>query len=198
VDIKKKNGIDLKNVFVSEGWLGDVVKKPGLDLIMNLFRTQRVFAVGGFDGTWSVAKHSFLAAMLAIYWARERGWSEDKRNKLVVQLLVHDTHESVTGDILPFLKTPEVKEKLNEVQIQILTGLGIVEDESLKKDQKLLDLIAFLYEIKQAPVQILDTKKVGFRGEIIAKQIKGIIKHGETMNIPEEEIESFLRRLKLV
>lgn len=48
-----KTNIDTRKIFTSEGWLEDALEEPGIDLIMNLFRTQRVFAVGGFDGTWN-------------------------------------------------------------------------------------------------------------------------------------------------
>lgn len=76
-------------------------------------------------------------------------------------------------------------------------ALGIREDDSFEKEKKLLDLIAFLYEIRQASVHILDSKKVGYASEMVAEQIKNIMRYCEKAGIPKDEVRKFLKDLKL-
>jgi hypothetical protein len=190
--------INTDKIFTSQGWLVDALKDPGLDLIMNIFRIPRVFAVGGFDGTWNVGKHSFLTAILAIFWARNMGWSEQRRNRLVIQALLHDLHESVTGDILPMFKTKDVKKELMRLQEVILESLCVEMDDSMSKHLKLVDLIAFLYEIKKAPVQILDSKKVGYASEMVAKQMDHIMEHCEENKISKTSVRALLKEFDLI
>ncbi len=91
-------------------------------------------------------------AFLALYWARYRGYSPDKRDRLFVMGLTHDLHESATGDILPGLKNPDLTKRLEEIQRNFMEGLEVAVDKPLEVDLKALDMIAFLFEIRQAAV----------------------------------------------
>ena len=74
--------------------------------------------------------------------------------------MLHDLHEAVTGDILPMFKTVEIRKRVERMQNRILKSLGASEDKTIKKDLKLVDLIAFLYEIKQVSPNILIPNKL--------------------------------------
>lgn len=189
--------INTKHIFTSQGWLEEALDNPGLDLVMNIFRVPRVFAVGGFDGTWSVGKHSFLTAVLVVFWARFCGWDDAKRNLAVLEAIFHDIHESVSGDMLPFFKTEEVKKELKRLQKKILTKLKMEEHDWLAVELKLLDDIAFLYEIKQAPVRALDAKQVGYANQMATAQKRRIMKHCRKTGLDEKKVKRFLRELFL-
>ncbi|MDH4121841.1 MAG: HD domain-containing protein [Deltaproteobacteria bacterium] len=140
---------DPLDILTPQGYLSRIQANPGLDVVMNLFRIPRAFAVSGF-GDWNVGQHSFCAAFLALYWARHRGYPLETRDRLMVLGLTHDLHESATGDILPGLKVPALRERLDDVQRRFLNGLGVAQAAGLEGDLKLLDRVAFLYEIRQA------------------------------------------------
>ena len=142
---------DVVDILTPQGYLSEVMHRPNLDVVMNLFKIPRAFAVSGF-GDWSVGQHCFCVAYLALYWARHRGYDAERRNRLIVMGLTHDLHESATGDILPGLKTPDLRARLEEVQTNFLAGLGVAFDEELAADLKALDMIAFLFEIRQTAV----------------------------------------------
>ena len=143
-----KNVVD---ILTPQGYLSEVMRNPNLDVVMNLFRIPRAFAVSGF-GDWSVGQHCFCVAYLALYWARHRGYDEERRNRLIVMGLTHDLHEAATGDILPGLKTQDLRSRLEAIQRSFLESLGVRGDDSLADELKMLDMMAFLFEIKQAAV----------------------------------------------
>lgn len=137
------------DILTPQGYLSEVMHDPNLDVVMNLFKIPRAFAVSGF-GDWSVGQHCFCVAYLALYWARARGYGEQRRNRLMVMGLTHDLHESATGDILPGLKNDALRERLEEVQRNFMAGLGVVFQDNLAAELKALDMMAFLFEIRQA------------------------------------------------
>ena len=143
-----KNVVD---ILTPQGYLSEIMRNPNLDVVMNLFRIPRAFAVSGF-GDWSVGQHCFCVAYLALYWARHRGYDEERRNRLIVMGLTHDLHEAATGDILPGLKTRDLRSRLEEIQRSFLESLGVGGDDSLADELKMLDMMAFLFEIRQAAV----------------------------------------------
>lgn len=136
------------DILTPQGYLNDVMRQPNLAVVMNLFKIPRAFAVSGF-GDWNVGQHCFCVAYLALYWARHRGYDSARRDRLMVMGLTHDLHESATGDILPGLKTPDLRQRLEEVQSNFLSGLGVVFEAELSADLKVLDRVAFLFEIHQ-------------------------------------------------
>lgn len=142
---------DFGDILTPQGYLSEVMHSPNLDVVMNLFKIPRAFAVSGF-GDWSVGEHCFCVAYLALYWARARGYGEAQRNRLMVMGLTHDLHESATGDILPGLKTPDLQARLEQVQKNFLEGLAVTFDGELAADLKALDMVAFLFEIRQCAV----------------------------------------------
>lgn len=146
------------DILTPQGYLSEIHKKPNLNVAMNLFKIPRAFSVSGF-GDWSVGRHSFCVAILALYWAQFRGYDEATRNRLVVMGLTHDFHEAATGDILPALKNEELRERLDQVQDLFLQGLNVKEYDHLKVDLKILDILAFLYEIQQAQTLNVEQKE---------------------------------------
>ena len=138
---------DPADILTPQGKLRDIMQRPNLDVVMNLFKIPRAFAVSGF-GDWTVGQHSFCVAYLALYWSAFRGYGDEIRDRLIVAGLTHDLHESATGDILPALKTTELRAELDTIQERFLKGLCVSPDPALKADLKALDRIAFLYEIR--------------------------------------------------
>ena len=139
------------DILTPQGYLSEVMRQPNLEVVMNLFKIPRAFAVSGF-GDWNVGQHCFCVAYLALYWARHRGYDDPRRDRLMVMGITHDLHESATGDILPGLKTPELRRRLEEVQSNFLSGLGVAFETELSTDLKVLDRVAFLFEIRQCAV----------------------------------------------
>lgn len=149
---------DFQDILTPQGYLSEIMHHPNLDVVMNLFKIPRAFAVTGF-GDWSVGQHCFCVAYLALYWARHRGYDTERRNRLIVMGLTHDLHESATGDILPGLKTDDLRARLEEVQRNFMRGLGVSTDESLRAELKVLDMVAFLFEIRQTAVTHQDQRR---------------------------------------
>src|SRR6202022_4317095 len=118
--------IDYENIFTPQGMLGHVSKHPNLDFLMNLFNITRVYSVSGF-GTWNVGQHTMAVALLTLYSSAFHSYPAAKRDRLVTLALVHDAHEAVIGDILPFFKTTAVREAIESIQQDILAAFSIEE-----------------------------------------------------------------------
>jgi len=180
------------DILTPQGYLSDIRKNPNLDVIMNLFKIPRAFTVSGF-GDWNVGQHSFCTAFLALYWARFREYEASKRNQLMVLALTHDLHESATGDILPALKNEGLRQQLDDVQAAFLASLQVEEKSELKVDLKILDMIAFLYEIQRA--QTINLEQKTSLEAFFLKQKEGLISFCQTHHI--EDIEAFLEHLEV-
>ena len=185
------------DIFTPQGLLKEVEKNPNLDFLMNIFNIPRVFGVSGFGGNWNIGMHSVATAFLALYWAKFNKFEKSKRDKFVTLALLHDIHEAVTGDILPMFKEKLVREKLNKIQKNILTSLEIEEDEKLKIDLKIIDLIAFLYEIKQVSPSIINPKKLRLANLIAEKQKNILFEFCKEKKINSEKIKQFLKKIEL-
>ncbi len=186
-----------EDIFTPQGLLKDVQKNPKLDFLMNIFQIPRAFGVSGFGESWSVGKHSVAAAFLGLFWAKYNGFSEEKTHKLVTLALLHDMHEAVTGDILPMFKSETVKAELEQIQRDILKALNVVEDNELKKDLKVIDLIAFLYEIKQVSPNILNKKRQRLALEIANKQKRILFDYCRHNEIDLLKVEKFLSVMEI-
>ena len=189
--------IRANDIFTPQGILEEVEKDPKMDFLMNIFNIPRAFGVSGFGGNWDVGKHSFATALIAIFWSNFNKYPDAVKNKLVTMALLHDLHESVTGDILPMFKTDELREKLDELQNNILGALKVKNDEKLEIDLKICDLVAFLYEVKQVSPNIMQPKKLGLANTMAVKQLETIYKYCEKKNIDKEKIEKFLNWLEI-
>lgn len=180
----------LVDILTPQGYLSEIQKDPNLDVVMNLFKIPRAFAVSGF-GNWNVGQHSVCVAFLALYWAKFRGYDNNRRNQLMVLALTHDLHEAATGDILPGLKNIQLKNRLEDIQQEFLSALHVEEDNNLKADIKVLDIIAFMYEIQQALTINLEQKN---RLQKFFIEQKNVLKnYCENNNL--ENIELFLDEL---
>ena len=187
----------LDDIFTPQGPLKEVEKNPNLDFLMNIFNIPRAFGVSGFGGGWTVGQHSFATALIAIYWAKYNKYPEKKRDKLVTLCVLHDIHESVTGDILPMFKLGKVKDNLEKIQSTILSSLGVEDDISLKVDLKIIDMIAFLYEIQQVSPNILHPRKLALAKKIAEKQSSLLYDYCKENNIKKEKVKKFLKQLDL-
>src|SRR5258708_8813168 len=161
--------IDYENIFTTQGMLGHVSKHPNLDFLMNIFNIPRVYSVSGF-GTWNVGQHTMAVAFLSLYWSAFNGYPQEKRDRLVTLALVHDAHEAVIGDMLPFFKTAAVKEAIETIQNDIQGAFGIEEDQTLHNELKLLDMTGFLYEISQSSPTGIDPSKRNLIKQLYARQ----------------------------
>lgn len=186
-----------EDIFTPQGILSEVEKNPNLDFLMNIFNIPRVFGVSGFGGSWSVGKHSYAAALIALHWAKFNQFFEEKQNKLVVLALTHDLHEAVTGDILPMFKTSEVKKRLDELQSHILSSLNVTFDNALETDLKIVDLIAFLYEIHQVSPNILHPKKLALAKTFYQNQKKVLFDFCKDKKLAQKKVAEFLSLLEL-
>ena len=191
-----KEHIDYEQIFTPQGMLGHVSKHPNLDFLMNLFNIPRVYSVSGF-GTWNVGQHSVAVAFLALYWSTFRTYSPEKRDRLVTLALMHDVHEAVIGDILPFFKTAAVKEAIDSIQQDILDAFKIEEDRELKDELKLLDMMAFLYEISQSSPRGIDPSKRRLIKQMYARQKEDILSYAQRTEIAPETVKEFLEAMKL-
>ncbi len=185
------------DIYTSQGTLAEVENKPNLDILMNVFNIPRAFGVSGFTRNWNVGMHSMATAFIALYWAKFNNFNITKRDKFVSQAFLHDIHEAVTGDILPHFKSKTVKKQLDSIQHNLLHALGTEEDESLKTDLKIVDLIAFLYEIKQVSPSILNSKKMNLANTIAEKQKEILFGYCRENKVSIEKIQEFLRSIEI-
>src|SRR5437660_8629702 len=170
--------IDYEKIFTPQGMLGHVSKNPNLDFLMNIFNIPRVYSVSGF-GTWPVGQHTMAVAFLALYWSAFNSYAPEKRDRLVTLALVHDAHEAVIGDILPFFKTAAVKEAIETMQNDILSAFSIEEDQTLRYEIKLLDMMSFLYEIGQSSPRGINPSKRKLITQMYARQKEEIFAYTE-------------------
>ncbi|RJR14763.1 HD domain-containing protein [Candidatus Microgenomates bacterium] len=185
------------DIFTPQGRLADVAENPNLDFLMNVFNIPRVFGVSGFGGNWTVGKHSFATALIALFWARFNTFAPAKRDALVTAALTHDLHEAVTGDILPMFKSPEITKHLDRIQKNIINSLGITLDPTLTTDLKIVDLTAFLYEVKQVSPSLLQPKKIKLAQTIFDKQKTILLAFCTKQGIAKRHITRFLATLDL-
>jgi len=188
--------IDYENIFTPQGMLGHVSKHPNLDFLMNIFNIPRVYSVSGF-GTWNVGQHTVAVAFLALYWSAFNAYPQEKRDRLVTLALVHDVHEAVIGDILPFFKTTAVREAIEAIQQDILSAFAIEEDQSLHDELKLLDMMGFLYEISQSSPKGIDLSKRKLIKQMHARQKEQILEYAEQAEINQDKVNEFLKSMKL-
>ena len=188
--------IDYENIFTPQGMLGHVSKHPNLDFLMNIFNIPRVYSVSGF-GTWNVGQHTVAVAFLALYWSAFHSYPQEKRDRLVTLALMHDVHEAVIGDILPFFKTADVKEAIDSIQNDILRAFAIEEDQALHDELKLLDMIGFLYEIGQSSPRGIDPSKSELIKQMFARQKEEILRYAEKTNIDQKTVNEFLTSMNL-
>ncbi|MEI8067633.1 MAG: HD domain-containing protein [Candidatus Shapirobacteria bacterium] len=189
--------IKSNNIFTPQGLLEEVEKDPKLDFLMNIFNIPRAFGVSGFGGNWDVGRHSYATAIIAVYWGNYNKFTEEKRNKLVTMALLHDLHESVTGDILPMFKTEELRNKLDDIQNNILDALDVKFDHNLEPDLKICDLIAFYYEIKQVSPNIMHPKKLNLANLMATKQLETINEYCQKYNLNPKTVKDFLKYLEV-
>lgn len=188
--------IDYENIFTPQGMLGHVSKNPNLDFLMNIFNIPRVYSVSGF-GTWNVGQHSMAVAFLSLYWSVFNGYSQEKRDRLVTLALVHDIHEAVIGDILPFFKTAAVREAIDTIQNDIQSAFAIEEDQTLRDELKLLDMTGFLYEISQSSPRGIDPSRRKLIKQMYARQKDEVLAYAEKVGIGREKASEFLKSMKL-
>jgi 5'-deoxynucleotidase YfbR-like HD superfamily hydrolase len=188
--------IDYENIFTPQGMLGHVSKHPNLDFLMNIFNIPRVYSVSGF-GTWNVGQHTMAVAFLALYWSAFNSYPQEKRDRLVTLALVHDAHEAVIGDILPFFKTAAVKEAIETIQNDILSAFSIEEDQTLRDELKLLDMMSFLYEIGQSSPRGINPSKRKLIKQMYARQKEEIFAYSEKAKLDQEKVDKFLKSMKL-
>lgn len=189
--------IKANDIFTPQGLLEEVEKDPKLDFLMNIFNIPRAFGVSGFGGNWDVGKHSYATALIAIFWSNFNKYPEAVKNKLVTMALLHDSHESVTGDILPMFKTDELRNKLDELQNNILEALEVKPDEELETDLKICDLVAFLYEVKQVSPNIMQPKKLSLANTMASHQLETIYGYCKKKNIDKKKLQKFLNWLEI-
>lgn len=163
---------------------------------MNIFKIPRIYGVSGF-GEWSVGQHTMATAFLALYWSVFNKYTSEKRDRLVTLALLHDAHEAVIGDILPFFKTSEVKEAIAAVQQDILDSFVVVEDPLFARELKLIDMVSFLYEISQSKPIGLDSSKRKLLQQIYRRQKETILTYARRENFDKKKIEVFLKRMGL-
>lgn len=188
--------IIVKHIFTPQGMLGEVSKNPNLDFMMNIFKIPRIYGVSGF-GEWNVGQHTVATAFLTLYWSTFNTYPQEKRDRLVTLALLHDAHEAVIGDILPFFKTTEVLEAIDAIQKDILNAFAVKEDKELKKELKLIDMVSFLYEISQSSPRGLNTDKRKFLEKIYARQKNAVIACAKKFRIDEKKVQLFLKKMGL-
>ena len=188
--------IAYENIFTPQGYLGDVSKNPNLDFLMNIFKIPRIYGVSGF-GEWNVGQHTVATAFLALYWSAFKRYTQEKRDRLVTLALVHDAHEAVIGDILPFFKTRQIRTAIDKIQKDILDSFSIAEEPNLKAELKLIDMVSFLYEISQSKLSGLDLSKRKLLQRIYSRQKEAIFDYARQIGIEKSKVVAFLNRIGL-
>ncbi|HVB62596.1 MAG TPA: HD domain-containing protein [Ktedonobacteraceae bacterium] len=188
--------VDYENIFTPQGMLGDVSKHPNLDFLMNIFNIPRVYSVSGF-GTWNVGQHTVAVAFLTLYWSAYNAYAPEKRDRLVTLALMHDVHEAVIGDILPYFKTAAVKEAIDAIQNDILHAFAIEEEQTLHDELKLLDMIGFLYEIGQSSPRGIDPAQRKLIKQMYARQKDEILGYAGKVGFDQKNVNAFLASMKL-
>lgn len=186
--------IEYEHIFTPQGLLGQVSKSPNLDFLMNICNIPRVYSVSGF-GSWNVGQHTLSVAFLVLYWSSFHDYPQEKRDRLVTLALVHDAHEAVVGDILPYFKTVAVREAIDSIQQDILNAFAIVEDQQLRDELKLLDKISFLYEISQSSPKGINETQRELISQMYQRQREEIIHYAEQVNIDQEKVKAFLEKM---
>ncbi|MBM3257474.1 MAG: HD domain-containing protein [Candidatus Liptonbacteria bacterium] len=186
-----------EDIFTPQGILEEVEHNPNLDLLMNIFNIPRAFGVSGFGGNWNVGMHSVASAFIALYWAKFNKFDEAKTNKLAARALLHDLHEAVTGDILPMFKTKTSKARLKEIQKNIVTALNMKEEEDMEIDLKIVDLVAFYYEIRQVSPNILHPRKLKLAHTMAERQLAILVDYAKENKIKKSKIQQFLQFLNI-
>jgi len=192
--MKKK--IAFEQIFTPQGMLGDVSKKPNLDFLMNIFKIPRIYGVSGF-GEWNVGQHTMATAFLALYWSTFNTYEQEKRDRLVTLALMHDAHEAVIGDILPFFKTDDVREAIATIQQDILNAFSIIEDKDLAKELKFLDMTSFLYEISQSAPHKFTPKKQKLLEKMYNRQREATLAYTKENGFNLKKIAMFLKEMGL-
>lgn len=188
--------ISYEKIFTPQGQLGDVSKNPNLDFLMNIFNIPRIYSVSGF-GSWNVGQHTVATAFISLYWSRFNKFSEEKRDKLVTLSLLHDAHEAVVGDILPYFKTKDVRGAIFEIQNGINAAFSVREDSSLEKELKLIDMISFLYEIGQSSVRGINKGKHKLLRGMYNQQKETIFKYVKDAKFDKKKVQEFLSEMNL-
>ena len=111
--------------------------------------------------------------------------------------LVHDIHEAVIGDILPFFKTAAVREAIDTIQNDIQSAFAIEEDQTLRDELKLLDMTGFLYEISQSSPRGIDPSRRKLIKQMYARQKDEVLAYAEKVGIGREKASEFLKSMKL-
>lgn len=186
-----------EDIFTPQGILEEVEQNPKLDFLMNVFNIPRAFGVSGFGNPWNVGQHSFAAALIAMYWAKFNDFPAERRDRLVSMAVTHDLHEAVTGDILPMFKASSIRPVLDRIQGNIHTALGVEDDPELLVDLKIVDLVAFLYEIKQVSPSILHPKKLALAHKIADKQRQLLLDYCREQKIPTKRVTAFMAELEV-
>ncbi len=188
--------VNFSRIYTPQGALGNIMRNPNLDLMMNLFRIPRAYAVSGF-GDWNVGKHSLCTAFIALRWARLTRMREEKKNEFVVLALLHDLHEAVTGDILPFFKTTDARKAIEQIQSSFLESFGVKVPPVLVVDLKIADMVAFLYEIKQSSAATMRREQARWLRRIYARQKQELMKYAKSFKVRTSLIHLFLKELSL-
>jgi leucyl aminopeptidase len=92
-------------------------------------------------------------------------------------------------------KAKSVKTQLNQIQENILASLNAPEDHALSVDIKILDLTAFLYEIRQVSPNILNPNKLKLAHMMADKQKQILLDYCKEKAISKEKINQFLKVL---
>lgn len=186
-----------EDIFTPQGILEEVEHDPNLDLLMNIFNIPRAFGVSGFGGNWNVGMHSAASAFIALYWAKFNKFNEAKTHRLAVRALLHDAHEAVTGDILPMFKTKSSRVRLDEIQENILAALRVDREGDLETDLKIVDLIAFYYEIRQVSPNIMHPRKLKLAHTMAERQLATLYAYAKEHGIKKGKIQQFLEFLNV-
>ena len=136
-------------------------------------------------------------AFLVLYWSAFNSYAQEKRDRLVTLALVHDAHEAVIGDILPYFKTAAVRVAIETIQNDILSAFSIEEDQTLHDELKLLDMISFLYEIGQSSPTGINPAKRKLIKQMYARQKEEVLRYTEKAEIDQKKVNDFLKRMKL-
>lgn len=120
---------------------------PLPDIALSLSRVPRF---GGHSvEPWSVAEHSMVVALIARYTTIPEEGRQVIGSRQEMYGLVHDMHESVTGDVPSTWKTADMRAAQEQLDVRLYATLGIMPpDSNMIAFVKRCDRAALLAEAK--------------------------------------------------
>ena len=90
-----------------------------------------------------------------------------------------------------------MRNAIDLIQKDILQAFSIEEDESLRNEPKIIDMISFLYEISQSESAGFTKTKRELLGKIYKRKKDAIVAYAREKAMDDKKVGVFLKRMHL-